>query len=209
MALVRLGSVVGAPRTWAAPGRDALEPHAERIRSWVQHDELQLTRVQELLAQDGVRCSYMTLLRFVRRGGWSGRPRSTVRVAESQPGDVAEIDYGRMGMLLNPLTGNRQAIWALVVVLPFSRHCFVTSGPSPASKAACARSAPTRPDGGRDRRLVDGAGPGRELDNGAGTPGLLSRRENWLSRNSGEVMMAASRRAPTRRPLRQRLRCVA
>ena len=28
VALVRLGAVVGAPRTWAAPGRDALEPHA-------------------------------------------------------------------------------------------------------------------------------------------------------------------------------------
>jgi hypothetical protein len=81
--------------------------------------------VQELLAQDGVRCSYMTLLRFVRRSGWSSTPRSTVRVAESQPGEVAEIDYGRMGMLLNPLTGKRQAIWALVIVLPFSRHCFV------------------------------------------------------------------------------------
>jgi transposase len=86
---------------------------------------LQLTRVQELLRQDGVRCSYMTLLRFVRRSGWGSRSRSTVRVAESQPGDVAEIDFGRMGMLLNLLTGKRQVIWALVVVLPFSRHCFV------------------------------------------------------------------------------------
>ena len=83
-----------------------------------------MTRVQELLAQDGVRCSYMTLLRFVRRSGWAAKSRSTVRVAESQPGDVAEIDYGRMGMLLNPFTGKRQVIWALVVVLPFSRHCF-------------------------------------------------------------------------------------
>jgi hypothetical protein len=125
VALVRLGSVVSAPPMWAAPGRDALEPHGERIRSWVQHDELQLTRVQELLAQQGVRCSYMTLLRFVHRAGWSGRPRSTVRVADGEPGEVAAIDYGRMGMLLNPLTGKRQAIWALVVVLPFSRHCFV------------------------------------------------------------------------------------
>jgi hypothetical protein len=60
-ALVRLGTVVRAPRTWAAPGRDALEPYAERIRSWVQQDHLQLARVHELLAQDGVRCSYMTL----------------------------------------------------------------------------------------------------------------------------------------------------
>ncbi len=125
VALVRLGSVVAAPRTWAAPARDVLEPHGERIRVWVQHEQLQLTRVQELLAQEGVGCSYMTLLRFVHRAGWTGRPRSTVRVAESRPGEVAEIDYGRMGLLLNPLTGKRQTIWALVVVLPFSRHCFV------------------------------------------------------------------------------------
>ena len=125
VALVRLGSVVAAPRTWSTPGRDRLEPHAERIRVWLQGEQLQLTRVHELLAQDGVGCSYMTLLRFVRRAGWSARPRSTVRVAESQPGEVAEIDYGRLGMLMSLLTGKRQAIWALVVVLPFSRHCFV------------------------------------------------------------------------------------
>jgi hypothetical protein len=45
VALVRLGSVVSAPCTWAAPRRDAVEPHTERIRTWLQHDELQLTRV--------------------------------------------------------------------------------------------------------------------------------------------------------------------
>lgn len=125
VALVRLGSVIGGPRTWAAPGRNALEPHAERIRSWVVNEHLQLTRVQELLAHDGLRTSYMTLLRFVRRRGWAARPRSTVRMTPSQPGEVAEMDYGRLGLLLNPVTGTRQVIWALVVVLPFSRHMFV------------------------------------------------------------------------------------
>jgi hypothetical protein len=102
-----------------------LEPNAERIRLWVQHEQLQLTRVQELLTQEGVRCSYMTLLRFVRRAGWSARPRITVRVAESQPGDVAEIDCGRTGIFLNPLTGKHQIVSSLVIVLPFSRHSFV------------------------------------------------------------------------------------
>jgi hypothetical protein len=36
--------VVGAPRTWAAPGRDAQDPYAERIRGWVQHDEVPSTQ---------------------------------------------------------------------------------------------------------------------------------------------------------------------
>lgn len=52
LALVRLGSVVMAPRSWAAPGRDVVEPHAERIRAWIHDEQLQVTRVQELLAQD-------------------------------------------------------------------------------------------------------------------------------------------------------------
>src|SRR5438105_12373135 len=56
VALVRLGSVVAASRMWAAPVRDVLEPHGERIRVWVQGEQLQLTRIRELLAQDGVRC---------------------------------------------------------------------------------------------------------------------------------------------------------
>ena len=34
-----------------------------------RYDDALLARVQELLAQDGVRSSYMTLLRFVRRSG--------------------------------------------------------------------------------------------------------------------------------------------
>ena len=125
VALVRVGSVVAAQRRWAAPGRDVLEPHAERIRVWVQQEHLQLTRVQELLAHEGVRCSYMTLLRFVRRCGWAGRPRSTVRIAATRPGEVGEMDFGRLGVLPNPLTGTRQVVWALVVVLPYSRHAFV------------------------------------------------------------------------------------
>ena len=125
VALVRLGSVVAAPRTWVAPGRAVLDPHAERIRVWVQDEHLQLTRVQELLAQDGVRSSYMTLLRFVRRSGWGAKRRSTVRIADGQPGEVAEMDFGRLGVLLNPLTGKRQVVWALVIVLVYSRHTFV------------------------------------------------------------------------------------
>ncbi len=90
VALLRLGSVVAAERTWAAPGREVLDAHAERIRVWVQDEHLQLTRAQEPLAQDGVpTCSYMTLLRFVRRCGWGAKQRSAVRLAETRPGEVA------------------------------------------------------------------------------------------------------------------------
>ena len=49
------------------------------------------------------------LIERVRSAGLAGMARFApcLRVAESQPGEVAEIDYGRRGMLMNPHTGKR------------------------------------------------------------------------------------------------------
>src|SRR5919197_2862115 len=36
--LVRAGRVVGAPRTWASPQADRLEPYREQITRWLRDD---------------------------------------------------------------------------------------------------------------------------------------------------------------------------
>ena len=43
-----------------------LDMHREQIAAWLSQEHLQLTRVHELLLQQGVRVSYTTLRRFVR-----------------------------------------------------------------------------------------------------------------------------------------------
>ena len=126
--LVQAGRVATAARTWAAPQRARLEPYRERILRWVRDDQLLITRVQELLRQDGLLVSYSTLERFAWRLGVQPRRRhrgTTVRVAPSAPGEVAEMDFERLGPLLNPLTGKRQIVWGLLVVLVYSRHSFL------------------------------------------------------------------------------------
>ena len=40
-------------------------------------------------------------------------------------GEVAELDFGRLGYIEDPETGRRRTVWALIVVLAYSRHCFV------------------------------------------------------------------------------------
>jgi len=122
LALARLSQ--SAPPTRAAPRLGILAAHHEQIAIWLE-DELQLTRICELLAQRGVTVSYSTLRRFVRQTGLRSGQRDTVRMADSPPGEVAEFDFGRLGPLADPLTGKRQAIWALSIVLPYSRHSFV------------------------------------------------------------------------------------
>jgi transposase len=102
--LVQVARVVSAPRTWASPQVDRLEPYREQITTWLQDEQLQLTRVQELLGQRGVQVPYTTLARFVWRLGYRprhGRRGDTVRMAPTPPGEVAEMDFERLGLLRN------------------------------------------------------------------------------------------------------------
>src|SRR5438067_9979253 len=71
--LVQVGRVVSAPRTWASPQADRLEPSREQITTWLQAEHMQVTRVQELLGHHGLHIPYTTLERFVWRLGY--RPR--------------------------------------------------------------------------------------------------------------------------------------
>ena len=84
-----------------------------------------LTRIQELLAERDCRVPYTSLHRFVDRRQWRRRRANTVRMGESAPGEVAELDFGRLGFIQDRETDRRQAVWALLVVLTYSRHCFV------------------------------------------------------------------------------------
>ena len=47
----------------------------------------------------------------------------TVRVADGEPGDELQVDFGRMGHL--EVDGRRRVVWALIFTASFSRHCFV------------------------------------------------------------------------------------
>ena len=44
---------------------------------------------------------------------------------DTAPGEVAEVDFGRLGMIVDPETGRRRAVWGLIIVLAYSRHSFV------------------------------------------------------------------------------------
>jgi hypothetical protein len=48
-----------------------------------------------------------------------------VRVADGEPGDECQIDFGRMGLLFDPATGRNRVVHALIFTACFSRHCFV------------------------------------------------------------------------------------
>ncbi|MYC31360.1 MAG: hypothetical protein F4X65_14945 [Chloroflexi bacterium] len=113
------------PRQAEAPAEDLLESWSDHIYRWVTVDRLQVTRIQELLAQLDCVMSYTSLRRFLQRRNWRRRSLRTVRMEQSPPGEVAELDFGRLGYIQDQETGSRRAVWALLVVLTYSRHSFL------------------------------------------------------------------------------------
>ena len=114
-----------------------------------------IVKIGELLARQGCVVPYRTLHRFAtERCGY--RPKeTTVRVVDGEPGVECQIDFAQMGWLVDPDTGRRRKVHALIFTAVLSRHMFVWLTP--------------RPDaGGGDRRLRGGVGVLRRRVQGPG-----------------------------------------
>ena len=121
--LVALGQ--SGPRQVETPSEELLAPWADQIHRWLTGDRLQVTRIHELLLARGCPVTYQSVRRFIERRHWRRPRRFTVRMEDTPPGEVAEMDFGRLGLIHDPETGRRRAVWALILVLGYSRHCFV------------------------------------------------------------------------------------
>jgi len=114
----------GPPHS-VTPGQDLLEPWGDQIYQWLTQDKLQMTRVRELLANRGCPVTYPSLRRFILKRNWRPRSAVTVRMDDTPPGEVAELDFGRLGYIDDEDSGRRRTVWALLVVLAYSRHSFL------------------------------------------------------------------------------------
>ena len=107
-----------------------LLPLLAELREWLGVDTpdrrgLRLTKVRILLRRRGIEIPYSSLHRFVQRHLDFGGTSTTVRMAECAPGEVAEVDFGRLGLVFDPATGANRVLHALVVTLVHSRHQYV------------------------------------------------------------------------------------
>lgn len=102
-----------------------LLPHEQTISHWLEKEKLTLTKVYIKLERRGVKVSYSALWRFARERLGFGASEITVRMADSEPGEVAEIDFGRLGIIYEQASNRNRVLNALVITLTFSRHQFV------------------------------------------------------------------------------------
>ncbi len=100
-----------------------LLPHKGAITSWIENDDLTLTKIHMKLARMGAEVSYQSLYRFATTH--IGLPKNTVRMADTEPGEVVEVDFGRLGLLYDPQTERKRFVYGLIVTLALSRHQYV------------------------------------------------------------------------------------
>ena len=86
-----------------------------------------MVKIGDLLARQGVIVPQRTLHRYCQaRTHYAGRRRAgTVPVVDGEPGMEYQIDFARMGMLFDPVTGRRRVVHALIFTAVYSRHMFV------------------------------------------------------------------------------------
>jgi hypothetical protein len=98
-----------------------LDPCRAQIATRLDEDHLLLTRIQELLEPQ----LPVNLNDASSEAGLWKQPRSTVRMAPTARGEVAEMDFEKLCTLINPLTGKRQIVHGLLIVLVYSRYAFL------------------------------------------------------------------------------------
>lgn len=117
----------------------AVAAHRERIADWLgKKRPLRLRKVHVLLVRDhGLDASYDTLRRFAMQElGWR-RKTPTVLLDDPPPAQEAQIDFGKMGMMHDPVAGRMRTLWVLIITLSHSRYQFVWPTFAQTTEAVC------------------------------------------------------------------------
>ena len=81
---------------------------------------------QRMRDERGLDVGLTTFRQYVRKRIGMVRPQDVrVRKTPPPPGEIAEVDFGRMGMWPDPISGRRHVVQAFVMALAFSRRIFV------------------------------------------------------------------------------------
>ena len=113
-----------APKTAAYPRDIVLLPVADRIEAYLRNG-ITKAKIRRLLARDGINISESSFDRFVKANFSNLVKNITVRLPETNPGQYAQADFGRLGKLYDVVTKRVRIAWAFIVTLAFSRLMYV------------------------------------------------------------------------------------
>ena len=104
-----------------------VEPWKEMVRHMVSHGlEAKVIHTRLLLDVPGFAASYYAVKRFVavlRRNAPTTQDEVVIPV-ETGPGEVAQVDFAYVGLVIDPADGTKKKAWFFLMTLGYSRHFF-------------------------------------------------------------------------------------
>ena len=111
-----------------SPAAAQLEPYEEELRTLINRREEPLKPKSAFLVvrrKYELSVSYESFKRFARARGLDRvEPRSMIRI-ELPPGLETQLDYGKVGKLIDRRAGRARVVWAFCAVLSYSRLPYI------------------------------------------------------------------------------------
>lgn len=110
-----------------AQERSSIEPWRERVAEMVAKGQ-QPTAIHAVLSEQGggfsgsVSAVKRLVVQLAKERG--ARPEEVVIPVETPPGEIAQVDFGYVGYVVDPACGRPRKAWLFVLVLGCSRHMF-------------------------------------------------------------------------------------
>jgi transposase len=110
------------------PAWQELSRFEQEIRELVQDKKEPVkpkTAYLILRRKHSLKASYESFKGFVRARGLHARPRKPVYVIELPAAKETQVDYGKVGLLEDRITGKNRVVWGFCTVLSHSRFPFI------------------------------------------------------------------------------------
>lgn len=101
----------------------SVDPFAKLVEEW-HEQSVEMRAMHRMLREDhGFSGSYSAVRRYVA-ARHPRKPEAFVRI-ECAPGEEAQVDFGHIGKLKDPVTAELRTAYCFVMTLSFSRHMYV------------------------------------------------------------------------------------
>jgi hypothetical protein len=100
-----------------------ISPWHDQLSIWNEQSNMTITQMIRLLSEKGFDISDTSLRRYFNKH--FTKPKDITIHLETIPGKQAQVDYGYVGMLLDPVSNKLRKAYAFIMTLSHSRYRFV------------------------------------------------------------------------------------
>lgn len=107
------------------PAQRFLSTHHNKIEAWRLSPYMTTKQMVRLFTEEGTKVSEGSLRRYIKENFSELKSSASTVHLEIEAGQQAQVDFGYVGLMRDPLSGKMRKAWAFIMTLSYSRYRFV------------------------------------------------------------------------------------